>query len=671
MHPPEHGKFCPPPPGCRSMAPRKKDKGRQAARKQKRAGKDVLRELYKLCPEAGGEAGVKEDGKEMFIRSAKVFSLPESIGTLDGLQILNLSECPQLLELPDTIGGLKALTSLDLSGCASLTALPNAIGELGALTELHLNECSSITKLPGAIGELGALTTLYLRGCSSLAGLPAMMGELKALTYLNLSACSSLTTLPATIGELSALTTLTLYGCSKLAALPAAIGGLGALKQLWLRDCSSVTALPESIGKLGALTRLDLNECSSLTTLPDAIGELKSLTFLDLSGCASLTALPNAIGELGALTELSLNDCSSLTALPVAIGELGALTELWLTGCSSLVALPDAIGKLSALTLNVDEGSNLTMPPNAVHAMPGLTVGDSNSGLSKASPQATDADEAADEAVRDQPEEEHEAETERKILEFWEIEGSLSDAQRPLLRRLRRRVCDACGRQGTLEVERFPVCYCGAKRYCDESCQLVDWDRGHSTTCASGHTFPQNLLDSLGRSTFFGKDEIVRAMYERFPPPADRPRQLIVCVPYFELRRTGSESDSGAGEVGLSSIDRSAGHGSTVGECSAVTRRSTTFGGDFGGAAEASLALARRAAPRSFPASLAWVCIEIETDGSWSPGKRGGAPTSAFALAHPSDAKTTRRSPEPIGTVSSGPMSTEHDTGPSRSGSSL
>ena len=420
MHPPEHGKFCPPPPGCRSMAPRKKDKGRQAARKQKRAGKDVLRELYKLCPEAGGEAGVKENGKEMFIRSQKVFSLPESIGTLDGLQILNLSECPQLLELPDTIGGLKALTSLDLSGCASLTALPNAIGELGALTELHLNECSSLTALPVAIGELGALTTLYLRGCSSLAGLPAMMGELKALTYLNLSACSSLTTLPATIGELSALTTLTLYGCSKLAALPAAIGGLGALKQLWLRDCSSVTALPESIGKLGALTRLDLNECSSLTTLPDA-----------------------------------------------------------------------------------------------VRAMPGLMSKELASCLMR----------KMDETVRDQPEEEHEAETERKILEFWEIESSLSDAQRLELRRLRRRVCDTCGRQGTLEVERFPVCYCGDRRYCGEACQQADWDRGHSATCASGHTFPQEMLDKLREIRRIKNHERIRdTIFKQYPPPADRPR---------------------------------------------------------------------------------------------------------------------------------------------------
>ena len=418
------------------MAPRKKDKARAAARKQKRAGKDVLNEIYDMCPEEW-ESEVSNDGKEITVRSPKLISLPESIGTLDRLEALDLS-CSQLLELPDTIGGLKALTSLDLGRCSSL------------------------------------------------------------------------------------------------AALPAAIGGLGALKQLWLRDCSSLTALPESIGKLGALTRLDLNECSSLTTLPDAIGRLGALMTLNLDGCSSLVELPDAIGELKALTELSLNECSGLTVLPEAIGELGALTELWVTGCSSLVALPGAIGKLSALTLNVDECSNLTMPPNAVRAMPGLTVGDSNSGLSKASPQATDADEAADEAVRDQPEEEHEAETERKILEFWEIEGSLSDAQRPLLRRLRRRVCDACGRQGILEVERFPVCWCGARRYCDEKCQQVDWDRGHSATCASGYTFPQEKLDTLQELGTLREnlksapkdkiDGLRDLMFSHYPPPADRPR---------------------------------------------------------------------------------------------------------------------------------------------------
>ena len=215
-----------------------------------------------------------------------------------------------------------------------------------------------------------------------------------------------------------------------------------------------------------------------------------------MTDCLNLVALPDAIGELKALTTLYLGGCASLAALPATIGELKALTELDLTGCSSLTTLPDAI-----------------------RAMPGLTICDSNSGLDKAS----DLMRKWDVADRGQPEEEHEAGI-RKILE--ESEDTLSDAQMLTLRRLQRRVCDACGRQGTLEVERFPVCWCGARRYCDEKCQQVDWDRGHSATCASGHTFPQNLLNDL--RVFYVDAEsnkiFQKVAYEQYPPPADRVR---------------------------------------------------------------------------------------------------------------------------------------------------
>jgi hypothetical protein len=155
--------------------------------------------------------------------------------------------------------------------------------------------------------------------------------------------------------------------------------------------------------------------------------------------------------------------------------------------------------------------------------------------------QATDADQAADEALtqlhlmrlsdevdRGQPKDEHEAEVERKLLEECEDEGSLSDTQRPLLRRLRRRVCDGCGRQGTLEVERFPVCWCGARRYCHKRCQQADWEWGHSATCASGHTFPQSALDAMREIPLRPNKESQKVIrdwaYEMFPPPADRPR---------------------------------------------------------------------------------------------------------------------------------------------------
>ena len=65
-----------------------------------------------------------------------------------------------------------------------------------------------------------------------------------------------------------------------------------------------------------------------------------------------------------------------------------------------------------------------------------------------------------------------------------------------MIRRHKRRVCDACGRKGTLEEDRFPVCWCGARRYCGLECQKKDWDAGHSRTCASGYTWSNEDLDA-------------------------------------------------------------------------------------------------------------------------------------------------------------------------------
>ena len=93
------------------MAPRKKDKAKSEARKHKRAGKDVLREIHRMCPEAriAGQ-GLTLDGTEIRIASPKLISLPESIGTLDALRRLDLSACISLASLPDAIGKLCALT---------------------------------------------------------------------------------------------------------------------------------------------------------------------------------------------------------------------------------------------------------------------------------------------------------------------------------------------------------------------------------------------------------------------------------------------------------------------------------------------------------------------------------------------------------------------------------
>ena len=75
---------------------------------------------------------------------------------------------------------------------------------------------------------------------------------------------------------------------------------------------------------------------------------------------------------------------------------------------------------------------------------------------------------------------------------------------RPYWRRLRRRVCDYCGKQNDLSEPRLLVCSgCGVARYCGKECQANDFLH-HEKCCPvlarrwSGvGTFPSGLLQTL------------------------------------------------------------------------------------------------------------------------------------------------------------------------------
>ena len=254
---------------------------------------------------------------------------------------------------------------------------------------------------------------------------------------------------------------------------------LESLTKLDLCSCESLAALPESIGNLKALLSLNLSECSSLVALPAAISELKSLQFLNLYHCRGIATLPDAIGGLTALEELGLTGCS-ITALPAAIGELKALKYLFLEGCSSLTSLPNAIGELKALTyLNLDGCSSLAALPPAIDAMHWLEVkGGPRSGFACFAELARPRLKATFPILEQQTEDA----IDEMISRWW---SSVSESRRAkvddthdgiaygeflvsslmkVTRMVRRRTCDACGRCGEIEEDRFPVCWCGARR---------------------------------------------------------------------------------------------------------------------------------------------------------------------------------------------------------------
>ena len=263
----------------------------------------------------------------------------------------------------------------------------------------------------------------------------------------DLSRCS-MTALPASIGSWKSspfpLTAIDLSECTQLAALPDDICEITTLTMLNLTQCSSLAALPDSIGDLNTLRLLHLTECVSLSYLPDTIGQLKALKLLGLAGCASLSALPDTFNELEALKILSLEECSSVSLSRDALNGLGALETLRIGRCVKIDAL------------DLDGLTNLTS----------LDATSVNLGLGKRDILAL-----------------HKR---RVNVIGFSVRKRMRELRDQAKRRRQRRHCDFCGGQGGIDDPRLPVCYCGQRRYCDETCQRAGWAHEHSENCSFG-----------------------------------------------------------------------------------------------------------------------------------------------------------------------------------------
>ncbi len=103
-------------------------------------------------------------------------ALPESIGQLKSLQILDLSN-NQISILPESIAQLKSLQDLSL-GYNQFSTLPESIGQLSSLKALWLKE-NQISILPESIANLTSLQTLDVRGNPLETSANALLKRLK------------------------------------------------------------------------------------------------------------------------------------------------------------------------------------------------------------------------------------------------------------------------------------------------------------------------------------------------------------------------------------------------------------------------------------------------------------------------------------------------------------
>eukprot|EP01033_Poteriospumella_lacustris_P006793 gene6794-4898_t len=258
--------------------------------------------------------------------------LPAAIGdTTPLLTTLHLANNPQFGgSLPESLGALAQLSVLNLQSCALTGALPGGLWNLTQLTQLILSSNALQGTLPMAIGQLQRLLLLHLDGNGLHGALPSSLGALATLRQLVLADNDWASTIPASLGALSRLTVLDLTSAGLVGTVPVSLGNCTQLRKLLLTNNALVGSLPPTLtAQLSLLSNFNVNDNALTGRLPPSLGDDCPLLFSVYVNSNRFTGpLPPSLGRLPLLRDLVANDNFFTGPLPDALGALSLLKIL-------------------------------------------------------------------------------------------------------------------------------------------------------------------------------------------------------------------------------------------------------------------------------------------------------------------------------------------------------
>ncbi|KAJ9685150.1 hypothetical protein PVL29_017256 [Vitis rotundifolia] len=313
---------------------------------------------------------------------------------LQGLRVLEVSECKELVYLwEDGFGSENShsleirdcdqlvslgcnLQSLEINKCDKLERLPNGWQSLTCLEELTIWECPKLASFPD-VGFPPMLRRLILDKCEGLKCLPDGMmlkmrnsstdnNNLCLLEELEIDNCPSLICFPK--GQLpTTLKSLSIYWCDNLKSFPEGMMGMCALENLSIENCPSLIGLPKG-GLPATLKELYISNCERLQSLPEGIMHQHStnaaaLRSLQIHNCPSLTSFPR--GKFpSTLEELHIEDCEHLESISEEMfhSTNNSLQSLILERYPNLKTLPDCLNTLTHLRIQNFENLELLLP---------------------------------------------------------------------------------------------------------------------------------------------------------------------------------------------------------------------------------------------------------------------------------------------------------------------
>ncbi|XP_058202577.1 receptor like protein 27-like [Rhododendron vialii] len=288
--------------------------------------------------------------------------LRDLVQNLTNLKVLNLSMILNAAWNKNLTGSLlefqsnSQLKSLIFQGTGFYGKLPGSIGRLESLVYLDLSQTSLSGTLTSPLGNLTRLSLLNLYDCKFSGQIPSSLANLSQLTKFAIGNNDfDAGPLPIPPGKLLKLTHLTAKGINLQGEIPLSLANLTQLSFLVININNLVGKIPSWFMNRTQLTYVDLSQNHFHGTIPRSITQLKHLDFLSLhsnsfTGIVDLDMfmkLPNLVSlQLGRNNLIVLDKNSTNGTLP-------KLDVLDLASCN-LVEFPSILrfqDELQALSL--------------------------------------------------------------------------------------------------------------------------------------------------------------------------------------------------------------------------------------------------------------------------------------------------------------------------------
>lgn len=182
--------------------------------------------------------------------------------------------------LPNAIGDLENLEILNLAFNSITGEFPQTLAKLTKLKVLKLEMNRMKGELPANMGDMSSLEEFSIFNNFITGSIPESVGNIKSLKILNLSSNNFKGSIPSTLSDLANLETLGLFENNLEGAIPIAMGSLKNLKELVLANNALDGEIPAGFEQLASLRvfQIQNNKFTSFKNL-ELLNEREFLVF--------------------------------------------------------------------------------------------------------------------------------------------------------------------------------------------------------------------------------------------------------------------------------------------------------------------------------------------------------------------------------------------------------